>query len=289
MANITYVNGRYLPKQQATVHIEDRGYQFADGIYEYIAFYNQRLLDGSQHLARLERSLEELSIDLPMSVPAMQRVIKELIARNGRRHGGLYMQVTRGVAKRDHPFPKASAPSFVMTICAPKFPKPHEIKNGVHVITQPDMRWGRCDIKSIALLANVLAKQEATKHQAREAWLIASDDQITEGAVSNTYIVNKAGTVITHPLNNRILGGVTRDTVIGLARKNGVDVIERPFTLSDIKQATEAFMTSTSINVLPVVKIDGTPVGSGVPGDITKKLQRIYVQYILKHTGYDFT
>ena len=288
MARISYVNGRYVHHQEATVHIEDRGYQFSDGIYEYIAFYNRTLLDGDLHLARLERSLKELSIAMPMTRAAMMIVIRELLERNDREHGGLYIQVTRGVARRDHTFPKQPPkPAFVMTVCAAKFPKPQEISDGVKVISFPDQRWARRDIKSVSLLANVIAKQEATRKQSREAWLI-DDGKISEGAVSNAYIVTKDGELVTHPADHHILGGITRDVVLKLARKAGVKVSERAFGMDDVKRAAEAFLTSTSVNVLPVVKIDDASIGAGRPGEVTRKLQSLYVAHIKKQTGYDF-
>ncbi len=280
-----YVNGRYLPHVEATVHIEDRGYQFSDGIYEYFAFYNRTLLDGDAHQARLARSLKEIGIALPMSLAAMNIVIRELIERNGREHGGLYLQVTRGVARRDHAFPRHTKPALAMTVCGPKFPKPAEIKNGVHVITADDQRWARRDIKSVSLLANILAKQEATRHKAREAWLL-DDGLVTEGAVSNAYIVSAAGELITHPADHAILGGITRDVVLKLAHGAGVKVIEKPFTLSNVKAAAEAFITSTSANVLPVVKVDDMVIGTGKPGNVTRKLQALYLAHIEKETGY---
>jgi D-alanine transaminase len=282
-----YVNGRYLPHRKAMVHIEDRGYQFSDGIYEYIAFYNRRLLDGEGHLKRLERCLKEVSIALPMSIGAMNIIIRELIERNGREHGGLYLQVTRGVARRDHPFPKHTRPALVMTVCAPKFPKPYEIKDGVAVITAPDLRWARRDIKSVSLLANVLAKQEATAKKAREAWLV-EDNAVSEGAVSNAYIISEKGELITHPADQGILGGITREVVLKLAREAQIPVLEKTFTLSNVRAAAEAFITSTSANVLPVVKVDDMVIGSGKPGPITKRLNELYLEHIEKETGYQW-
>lgn len=217
----------------------------------------------------------------------MNVVISELIERNGREHGGIYVQVTRGVARRDHLFPKNTAPALVMTVCAPKFPKPVEIKHGVCVITTPDIRWGRCDIKSVALLANVLAKQEASSHKAREAWLMDGND-VTEGAVSNAYIFTKKDVLVTHPLTEGILGGITRDVVITLAKKAGIAVEERAFTLVEARSAAEAFLTSTSANVLPVVKIDDHVVGEGTPGKHTRKLLELYIDHIYKQTGFKF-
>lgn len=286
MARISYVNGRYVPHAAAHVHVEDRGYQFADGIYEYIAFYHRRLLDGELHWARLTRSLSELSIDMPVSGRALQIIVDELIARNSREHGGLYVQVTRGVARRDHPFPKHTRPALVMTVCAPKFPKAKEINDGVRVITYPDQRWLRRDIKSVALLANVLAKQQASSKGAREAWLVEGNGNISEGAVSNSYIVNTAGELVTHPADAHILPGVTRDVVLRLARQAGIVVKEKPYRLDEAFSAREAFLTSTSANVLPVVAIDGRMIGHGRPGEMTRKLQALYNDHIFQQTGY---
>ncbi|MCE2926336.1 MAG: D-amino-acid transaminase [Rickettsiales bacterium] len=285
MARISYVDGRYVHHADARVHIEDRGYQFSDGMYEYVAFYHRRLLDGDLHLARMERSLNELAIKAPMSMRALNLVIQELIAHNEREHGGLYIQVSRGVAKRDHAFPKQCKSSLVMTIGAAKFPKASEVKEGVAVITQPEQRWARRDIKSISLLANVLAKQAAAAQSAREAWLV-DDDVITEGAVSNSYIVSDQGEVITHPADQNILGGITRDVLLGLAAKAGIRVCERSYSLSEAMAAREAFITSTSINVLPVVKLDGKTIGNGKVGDVTRKLQGLYDEHVFKQTGF---
>jgi D-alanine transaminase len=285
MARISYVNGSYVHHQEAVVDVEDRGYQFADGIYEYIAFYNRTLLDGELHLRRLERSLNELRIEMPVSMTAMMLIIRELIVRNSREDGGLYIQVTRGVAKRDHPFPKKIRPVLVMTVCGPKTPKPHEVKDGVAVITTADIRWGRCDIKSVSLLANVLAKQKATEQKARESILVRDDRSVTEGAVSNAYIITDKGVLVTHGLDEKVLGGITRDVVLRLARKAGISVEERSFNSVEMNSAAEAFITSTSANILPVVKIDGKAVGSGKPGPVTRKLQELYLTYIFKQTG----
>ncbi len=284
MTRISYVNGAYEPHPYAVVHIEDRGYQFSDGIYEYIAFYNHTLVDADLHFKRLERSLRELQIALPMSIRSMGIVIRELIERNGRADGGLYIQITRGVAKRDHAFPKHTTPSLVMTVCQAKLPKEKEVREGVKVITQPDIRWGRRDIKSVSLLANILAKQKASEKHAREAWLV-DGDIISEGSASNSYIVTKAGELVTHPANEFILGGITRDVVLRLARKNGIKVSERAFSVAEAKKAAEAFLTSTSANVLPVVEIDGIKVGDGKVGVITRQLNTLYTAHIFKQTG----
>lgn len=288
MARISYVNGCYALHSEAVVHIEDRGYQFSDGIYEYIAFYNGKLLDAGLHFARLERSLKELNIAAPMSQAAMMLVIRELLERNSKKDGGLYLQVTRGVARRDHPFPKNTKPALTMTVCSPKYPKTSEIKDGVRVMTHPDYRWNRRDIKSVSLLANVLAKQEASSKGLREAWLVMDDEKISEGSVSNAYIVDAKGALITHHADTHILGGVTRDVVLQLARRAGIIVHERPFSVPEIKAAQEAFITSTSANVLPVVKVDNITIGKGKPGAVTKKLMELYHDHIYAQTGKRF-
>jgi D-alanine transaminase len=285
MARISYANGRYLHHRDAMVHMEDRGYQFSDGIYEVIAFYNQVCVDEDLHLKRLFRSLKELHIDFAMSDPALRMVMHELIIRNGRQDGTIYIQISRGVAKRDHPFPKAVKPSIVMAITGPKMPKPKEVNEGVQVITQPDLRWARRDIKSVSLLPNILAKQAATAASAREAWLVDEKGMVTEGAVSNNAIVNAKGEIITHPTTERILGGVTRNVVMELARNAGIKVIERPFSLKEAKAAREAFLTSTTSNVLPISHIDGAAIGNCQPGEVTLKLLHLYYNHIYTQTG----
>jgi D-alanine transaminase len=285
MANIAYVNGEYVAHANAAVHIEDRGYQFADGIYEYIAFYNRILLDGDLHLKRLERSLKELEIAGSSSQNALNIIIRELIERNGREDGGVYIQITRGVAKRDHGFPKHIRPSLVMTLCGAKTPQAHEIKDGVKVISMADNRWVRRDIKSVSLLGNVIAKQAANRANVREAWLLEADGTVNEGAVSNAFIVTKSGELVTHHADKNILGGITREVLLKLARKAGISVAERAFNIVEAKSSAEAFITSTSANVLPVVKIDDRLVGGGRVGAITKQLQELYSAHILKQTG----
>ncbi len=285
MSRVSFVNGQYVAHAEASVHIEDRGYQFSDGIYEYIAFFNRILLDGDAHFKRLERSLHELEIPLPASLNALKIIARELIERNGREDGGLYIQITRGVAKRDHVFPKNTRPALVMTVCGAKTPKTHEFKDGVKVITQPDRRWARRDIKSVSLLGNILAKQEAYRAHVREALLLEADGKVNEGSASNVFIVTKSGELVTHHADQNILGGITRDVLLKLAKKAKIPVSERAFNIVEAKAAAEAFITSTSINVLPVVKIDDKLVGNGKVGEITKKLQELYNAHILKQTG----
>jgi len=284
MTRIAYVNGQYVQHGEASVHIEDRGYQFADGIYEYIAFYNRKMLDADLHFKRLARSLKELKIAMPVAAGALPIIARELIERNGREDGGLYIQVTRGVARRDHAFPKNVKPALVMTVCAAKLPKAQDVRNGVRVITRPDIRWGRCDVKSVALLANILAKQDAAERSAREAWLVKGD-VVTEGSASNAYIVTAAGELVTHHANKSILGGVVRDVVLKLARDAGIKVSERAFNVVEIPDAAEAFITSTSANVLPVSHVDEQRIGDGKPGAVTVKLQELYAGHMFEQTG----
>jgi D-alanine transaminase len=287
MSRTAYINGAYVPQHEAVTHIEDRGYQFADGVYEYIAFYNGRFLDLDAHLARLWSSLEKLRIAPPMSPAALRIVIAELVARNRRTDGGLYLQISRGVARRDHAFPAGTKPVLSMTVCAPKTPKAHELKEGVRVISRPDIRWGRCDIKSLALLPNILAKQDVAEAKAREAWLILTDGTVTEGSASNAFIVT-GGTLRTHPADHHILPGITRDIVLRLAREHGIPAEERAFTLAEAKAAQEGFITSTSPNVLPVTRIDDTVLGDGAPGPVTQRLMALYFAHILALTGRNF-
>lgn len=288
MTRIAYVNGHYVNQREATVSMEDRGYHFADGVYEYFAFYNGKILDEAAHLARLERSLEKIRIAAPMPFPALSLVMRELMDRSGRLDGGLYLQITRGVAKRDHPFPKTHVkPSLTMFISEPKTPTAQQMQQGVRVITQPDARWKHCDIKSIALLPNVLARQASVEAGAREAWLVREDGIITEGTASNSFII-KNGVLITHPADTHVLPGITREVVIHIARSMQIPVEERGFTVAEAKAAEEAFLTSTSPNVLPVVKIDDTPLGSGAPGPITKRLMAEYFTHIHTQTGKQF-
>lgn len=279
MPRISYVNGRYANHFEAFVHIEDRGYQFSDGVYEVIAIQNGVLIEGEGHFVRLERSLKELHIPMPMSRAAMLCIVRELLRRNHRKDGCIYIQVTRGVAKRDHAFPKHASASLVMTLSPPKTPSTALKQKGIEVISRPDIRWGRRDIKSISLLPNILAKQEAIKAGAKEAWLVDEKGFVTEGSSTNCYIIQDQ-TLVTHPANERILGGITRDVVLQLARKDGVKVDERPFTLEEAKQASEAFVTSTTLGIMPVVKIDEMVIGNGHPRDTAQKLMSLYDQHV---------
>ena len=280
MTRQAYVDGRFVPIARARVAIEDRGYQFADGVYEVIKAVAGEPRDLDRHLARLERSLGELRIPAPMSMRALSLVIREALARNPVTKAIVYLQVTRGVAPRNHLFPSAVRPSLVVNVRRAPFPSDRERAEGVAVLSLPDQRWGRCDIKSISLLANLLAKQQAAEAGCREAWLVDEAGRVTEGSASNAYIVDGEGRLVTHPLGPRILGGITRSVVLELAREAGIEVVERPFTLEEAKRAREAFLTSTTSLLLPVTRIDEQVVANGVPGSVTRRLARLYAERV---------
>ena len=276
MSRIAYVNGRYQPHRDAVVHVEDRGYQFSDGVYEVCEVRDGRLVDERRHLARLARSLAELRITPPMAAPALSIVLHETVARNRVRDGIVYVQVTRGVARRDHAFPApATAPSLVVTARSlDRSKREEEAARGVSVVTVPESRWSRVDIKSIALLPNVLAKQFAREQGAREAWYVDRDGFVTEGASSNAWIVSDDGRLLTRPADQRILRGISRAIVMEVARAHGLVLEERPFTVAEAYAAREAFMTAASQIVLPVVRLDGRPIGAGAPGPVAATLRR---------------
>jgi D-alanine transaminase len=288
MSRIAYVNGRYLPHAQAAVHIEDRGYQFADGVYEVIFVANGRLVDGGPHLQRLERSLAELEMAMPMPTASLGAVIAETVRRNRVRRGIVYLQVTRGQARRDHPFPKAVSLTLVVTARRAAPPASALVEQGVGVITVPDIRWQRCDIKSVALLPNVLAKQRAREAGAYEAWQVDAQGLVTEGGSTNAWIVDTNGTLVTRPAENAILSGITRARLLALARENGIPVEERAFSVAEAQAAREAFLTSTTAFVLPVVRIDERAVGNGHPGSLTQRLRAFYSRFVEESTAEAF-
>jgi D-alanine transaminase len=280
MGRIAYVNGRYVPHGQAVVHVEDRGFQFADGVYEYFAVFGGKLADAAGHFERLWRSLAEIRIRAPMSEAALRVVMAQSVRLNRVRDGSVYVQITRGTAPRDHAFPDPSTPPTVVVTAklidyAAAAAKAAE---GVGVITQPDLRWGRCDIKTVGLLPNALAKQAAREAGAYEAWLVDDLGFITEGASTNAWIIDAGGSLRTRDTNANILRGITRKTLIDLAEEAGLSVSQRPFTPDDVRQAKEAFMTAASTLVLPVVSIDGKPVGDGKPGPVGARLRALYEQ-----------
>lgn len=276
MSRIAYVNGRYVPHAEAAVHIEDRGYQFGDGVYEVCEVRDGALIDETRHLARLARSLRELRIRRPMSDAALKVVLRETIRRNRVRDGIVYLQVTRGVARRDHYFPPESvAPALVVTARSSDRAKVEATAAaGASVITLPENRWPRVDIKSIGLLPNVLAKQQARDAGAREAWFVDADGFVTEGGSTNAWIVTAAGAIVTRPADAGILRGVTRATVFDMARELGLTIEERAFSVDEAKAAREAFITAATTIVTPVIAIDGAPVGDGAPGPVARELRR---------------
>ena len=280
MSRIAYVNGRFVPKSEAVVHIEDRGYQFADAVYEVWALFDGRLADPEGHFARLERSLGELAIDMPMSRAALTAVLKETVRRNRIREGLVYLQVSRGVAKRDHAFPApGTPPSVVVTVSrVDRVATEARAAKGVSVVTAPENRWGRCDIKTVGLLPNALAKQKAREVGAVEAWFVDELGLVTEGASSNAWIVDGDGVLRTRDTQANILRGVTRLSLIDVAREAGLKVEERPFTPDEARAAKEAFITGAGTLVLPVIAVDGKPVGDGAPGPVATKLRRLYIE-----------
>lgn len=277
MSRVAYVNGAYRPVTQALISVEDRGYQFADAVYEVWGVRGGRLLDADGHFARLVRCLSELKIALPMPVSALRVVILETMRRNRVRDGLVYLQVSRGVAPRDHFFPANTKPTVVVTA------KPMNLdvleargRAGVAVTSAPDNRWGRCDLKTVGLLPNVLARQAAREAGAFEAWLVDPDGFVTEGTASNAWIVDANGRLRTRDLSTRILHGVTRAMLIALSHERQIPVLEQPFTLEEAKAAREAFISSASNGPVPVLSVDGVRIGDGAPGEITLRLRDAY-------------
>ena len=281
MSRIAYVNGRYLPLRQAMVHVEDRGYQFGDAVYEVCEVRQGRLIDERRHLERLKRSLDALQIRLPMLPAALGVVLREVIACNRIGYGIVYLQVSRGVARRDHAFPAPEvAPSVVVT-ARPLNARRNEAlaAAGIAVISVPDNRWGRVDIKTTGLLPNVLARQAAVAQGARDAWFVDKDGRVTEAASANAWIVTQAGRVVTRPTDHGILKGITRTVLFDVIKAQGLSVEERAFTLSEAYAAREAFVTAASQIVLPVVRIDGQVIGEGKPGPLATALRHAFHQY----------
>jgi D-alanine transaminase len=277
MSRIAYVNGRYRPHRDALIHIEDRGYQFADGVYEVCEVRGGRLVEERRHMERLVRSLSELRIALPMPLAALSVILHETVRRNRVRAGIVYLQVTRGIARRDHAFPPAATrPAVVVTARAHDAAKAERsAAEGIAVITLADNRWARPDIKSVSLLPNVLAKQAARDGGAREAWFVDAKGFVTEGASSNAWIVTERE-VVTRPVDNSILNGISRMVARDAIAAEGLQLAERPFTVAEARAAREAFVTAASQIVQPVVRIDGTAIGDGRPGPIATALRRAF-------------
>ena len=280
MPRVAYVNGRYVPHGEAAVHVEDRGYQFADGAYEVICIHRGGFVDGDAHMVRLTRSLKELQIAWPMSPRALSMVMRELVRRNRVQDGMIYLQITRGVAARDHAFPVTSQSSLVLTT---KHLAPFDraaAHRGIGVVTIPDIRWKRCDIKSISLLPNVLGKEQAKVAGAYEAWMVDDAGRVTEGTSTNAWIVTAKKELVTHQVDRAILNGITRLAVLRLAAGEGIKFVERTFTVAEARRAREAFLTSTTSFVKPVVRLDGKPIASGRAGPLTRKLMDYYAEHM---------
>lgn len=275
MPRIAYVNGRYLPHAEAGVHVEDRGYQFADGVYEVCEVARGNIMDMTRHLDRLDRSLSELRIAWPMTRRALETVLAEVVRRNRVANGLVYLQVTRGVAPRDHYFPpEGTRPSLVITAKRTNSALLEKrATDGIGVVTVPENRWERVDIKTVGLLPNVLARQQAKEAGAAEAWFVDGDGTVKEGAATNAWIVTRDGRLVTRPAEFGILRGVTRTTLIDVAARLGLAVEERGFTVAEALEAREAFISAATTLVTPVVAIDGRPVGDGKPGDVALSLR----------------
>lgn len=280
MPRTAYVNGTYVDHRDAVVHVEDRGYQFADGVYEVIHLFRGRLIDEEPHLDRLARSLRELDMDWPMNRSALRVAMRELVRRNRFATGLLYIQVTRGVAPRDHKFPTGVRPSIVMTVRPiPEFSG--EMRDhGVGVITIKDIRWARRDIKSVSLLPNVLGKQAAAAAQVYEAWMYDDDGFITEGTSSNAWIITAEGHLVTRPAGQEILRGITRQVILELARELDIPFEERKFTREEAYDAREAFLSNSSHFVTPVTRIDDRVIANGEPGSLSTALHSRYVEFM---------
>jgi D-alanine transaminase len=280
MSRVAYVNGRFVPHGEAAVHIEDRGFQFADGVYEVWAVLGGALGDAQGHFERLERSLGELKIAPPMARGPLEVILKETVRRNRVREGLVYLQVTRGVAPRDHAFPNPDVPASVVVTAhgVDRAAADAKAERGAAVITVPETRWARCDIKTVGLLPNVLAKQRARSAGAVEAWFVDDLGLVTEGASSNAWIIDKSGALRTRDTQANILRGVTRRTLMSVLAREGIKVEERPFSLEEAKEAKEAFITGAGTLLLPIVSIDGRPVNGGAPGPVAKRLRRLYIE-----------
>jgi D-alanine transaminase len=281
MSRIAYVNGRYLPFRDAKIHVEDRGYQFADAVYEVCEVRGGRLIDERRHLDRLERSLAALRIRMPMARAALGIVLREVVARNRIGYGTIYLQIGRGVARRDPAFPALKVEPSVVVTARPLDHKRIEAlaAAGIAVVSVPDNRWGRVDIKTVGLLPNVLARQTAIDQGAREAWFIDKAGLVTEGASANAWILTADGKLVTRHADHAILRGITRTVVLNAVKGRGLSIEERPFSLDEAYAAREAFVTSATQLVMPVVRIDGRPIGDGKPGPVATALRRDYGHY----------
>jgi D-alanine transaminase len=276
-ARIIYVNGAFVEADKAMVPVMDRGFLFGDGIYEVTAVMGGVFIDNEPHLARLDRSLREIGVANPHTTAQWSDIQRDLVARNAMDEGTVYIQVTRGTAERDFTCAPDLAPNVVMFTQARSIRNNPAADKGAKIITTPDLRWARRDIKSTALLAQVLAKFEAKKAGVAEAWMV-QDGAVTEGASSSAFIITPAGEIVTRPLSQTVLPGITRQTVARLAQKHGLKIVERTFSVDEAKAAREAFFTSASTFVMPVIEIDGVKIGDGAPGPLTKELRKLYIE-----------
>ena len=283
MPRVAYVNGIYVQHMSATVHIEDRGFQFADGVYEVISIRNKRLIDPKMHLDRLNRSLFELQISWPTSRGVLSVILKEVILRNRVANGSVYIQITRGVSDRDFAYSKNLKPSIIIYTRKTRQDTLETANVGYRVISKPDIRWKRCDIKTVSLLPAVMAKQAAVEAGAAEAWLVNEQGMVTEGTSSNAWIITLNDELITRHIDNSILSGVTRKSVLKLAQKLNLVLIERAFSLIEAIQAKEAFCTTSTALVKPVIEIDNKKIGGGKVGPITTLLIENYLSYMDTH------
>ena len=281
MSRYAYVNGRYLPFRDAKVHVEDRGYQFADAVYEVCEVRAGRLVDERRHLDRLDRSLAAIRLRPPMSRAALGVVLREVVARNRIRFGLVYLQISRGVARRDFAFPVPEAAPSIVVAARPLNRARIEASaaTGIAVVSMPDNRWGRVDIKTVGLLPNALARQAAIEQGAREAWFVDKSGAVTEGASANAWIVTKDGKLVTRHADHGILSGITRGVLFDAVKTQGLAIEQRPFALEEAYAAREAFITSATQTVMPVVRIDGRPVGDGKPGPVATALRREFHRF----------
>ncbi|WAJ30440.1 D-amino-acid transaminase [Antarcticirhabdus aurantiaca] len=278
MSRTVYVNGAFVPEEAATISVFDRGFLFADGVYEVTTVLGGRLIDFAGHMARLRRSLAELAMDAPADEAEILSIHRELVARNGIEEGMVYLQVTRGAADRDFAFPPAGTkPSLVLFTQEKAVSDNPAAEKGLTVVSVPDQRWARRDIKTVQLLYPSLAKMEAKARDADDAWMV-ENGLVTEGTSNNAWIILADGTIVTRPRSEAILHGITRSAVLRLAEEAGHRFVERPFSIEEAKGAAEAFITSASAFVMPVVRIDGAPVGAGVPGPLSRRLRQIYIE-----------
>ena len=284
MSRTVYVNGEFLPEEQAKISVFDRGFLFADAVYEVSSVLRGKLIDNDAHLLRLGRSLGELDMAWPISTEALVDVQKTLIEKNALDEGTVYLQVTRGAADRDFTYPAAASSSLVMFTQVKSLLNSPAARSGIRVISVPDLRWKRRDIKTVALVASAMAKQSAVNAGVDDAWMV-EDGFVTEGTSNNAYIITATGTLVTRHLGSEILRGVTRGAVLALCRETGMPLEERPFSLTEAFDAAEAMITSASSFVYPVIEIDGNRIGTGEPGPVAKRLLELYIDRALQSTG----